>query len=261
MISVCIPTYEMGGSGAKFLKQSFDRLKRQTSSNFEVVVSDQSENSAIADLCESYKTIFSVTYTNSKHLKRSSSVNLNNAMRHATGGIIKVLFQDDLIINDDALDLIRSAFENGDQGWLLSGCMHTTDGNELFRRFEPKYHPAIYLGRNTISSPSVLAFRREDHLWFDENLIWLMDVDFYKSCHDALGAPIILTDPLIANRIHPSQVSQNMRTDIMLRELRHVRKKNTKTETFDLRVKYYKEFFRLQKRELEKNRLWTDWKL
>lgn len=249
MISICIPTYEMGGSGTTFLKQSFDRLKQQSYSNFEVVVSDQSVNSAIADLCQDYKTHFPVIYTNSKDLKRASSVNLNNAMRCASGDIIKVLFQDDLIIDDSALSRIRSAFENSAQGWLVCGCMHTSDGEAFFRRFEPTYHPAIYLGRNTISSPSVLAFRREGHLWFDEHLVWLMDVDYYKSCHDALGDPIILADPLVANRIHPGQVSAGMKTDIMLRELRHVRKKYTKTETLDLRIKYYKEFFRLLKKK------------
>ena len=44
-ISVCIPTYEMRGFGAAFLKQCLDILKKQTFKDFDVVISDYSNNS------------------------------------------------------------------------------------------------------------------------------------------------------------------------------------------------------------------------
>ncbi len=36
LISICIPTYEMHGMGAAFLKQSFDMLKIQTFKDFDM---------------------------------------------------------------------------------------------------------------------------------------------------------------------------------------------------------------------------------
>ena len=62
LISVCIPAYEMHGEGSKFLKRSFDVLKEQTFKDFEVVVSDNSEDDAIKNLCREYENILNINF-------------------------------------------------------------------------------------------------------------------------------------------------------------------------------------------------------
>jgi hypothetical protein len=60
---------------------------------------------------------------------------------------------------------------------------------------------------------------------FDENLIWLMDVDLYKRLWDALGDPVILPQTLVVNRIHEGQVSASVSKSLRQKELRYVRQK------------------------------------
>ena len=50
-ISVCIPTYEMGGRGAAFLSRALESVKLQTVKDLEIVVSDHSEDDCIQKLC------------------------------------------------------------------------------------------------------------------------------------------------------------------------------------------------------------------
>ena len=48
------------------------------------------------------------------------------------------------------------------------------------------------LEKNTVSSPSVLAFEAGHGLMFDENLVWLMDVEFYHRIACQFSDPAIL---------------------------------------------------------------------
>lgn len=198
-ISVCIPTYEMKGRGAEFLSYSFQKLHRQTFKDFEVVISDHSSDNSIESLCGRWKSMLSVKYF--RHPDRgNSSANVNNAIEKARGYIVKILFQDDFLCDEYALHKIFEVHYEGSI-WCASACLHTEDGINLDRPFIPKYHEDIYLGENTISSPSVISFVRDRGTRFDENLVWLMDCDFYKSMRDKNGLPSLLLDHIVVNRL------------------------------------------------------------
>lgn len=209
-ISVCIPAYDMSGDGAGFLTPALSSLAEQAFQDFEVIVSDQSENEAIKDLCTRFSDRLAITHVTYSEGPRQGSANCNNAMRHARGDIIKVLFQDDYLCDPSALGQVAEAFETPEVKWALMGSAVTRDMKTLCNPMVPKYTSRIRYGWNTISSPSVIAFEAGHDIWFDENLIWLMDADLYHSCYEALGEPAILPDTLVANRIHAGQVSQNM---------------------------------------------------
>ena len=66
------------------------------------------------------------------------------------------------------------------------------------------------MGKNTISSPSVLTIKNEKPLLFDEKLIWLMDVDYYKRCYNKFGNPKIINNINVVNRIGLHQVSNSI---------------------------------------------------
>lgn len=218
-ISVCIPTYAMDG-GVEFLKHSLDILEKQSFKNFEVVVSDNSDGDEIENLCFPYS--FVKYYRNPK---KGSSANLNYAMSKAKGDIIKILFQDDYLLGEDALQIINNHFKPTDK-WLVTACEHTTDGINLTRPFYPRYNPLIQFGNNTISSPSVLAVRNKRHLEFDENLKWLMDVDYYKRCYDAFGEPCIVDVITVVNRVGSHQVSASISRETIDKELAYAHKKH-----------------------------------
>jgi len=213
LLSVCIPTYEMHGLGDKFLKHSLDVLVNQTFKDFEVVISDHSKTDMIKDLCEMYKGKLDIVYyQNTKH-RGNSSANINSAIRLAHGKLIKFLMQDDFLFTNDALKEIVKHFDMEKDHWLITACEHTTDGIHFYRPFYPTYHNNIHLGRNTISSPSVLTIKNDDPLLFDEKLLQRTDGDYYKRCYDRFGEPKILNAINVVNRAGPHQVSNTMITE------------------------------------------------
>lgn len=227
-LSVCIPTYGMGGQGAGFLRQSLDVLTRQSFSDFDVVVADQSDDAAVRDACAMYGAL-NLRYVPTGHLKRQASANANAAIDAARGEVVKLLFQDDFLNRDEALGRIAGAFDRAE--WCLTGSEHTKDGTRLMRPMVPRYHDRIHFGKNTVSSPSVMAFRRDGAPRFDENLVWLMDVEFYKRCAVQWGAPAIVPEPLVVNRLHAGRVSAGVDRGLVRQELRYVRRTHARDMT------------------------------
>lgn len=223
-VSICIPAYDMGGAGVAFLKQALQTIESQTLQNLEVVVADQSDGIQLEQLCANF-TGLAIRHIVTANLKRQASANSNAAIRAARGDVVKILFQDDFFAVPTAVEQIAVRFENKDVDWCLCGSEHTRDGTALIRPFVPRLHDQIHFGKNTVSSPSVLAIRRDKALEFDENLTWLMDVDYYRRCHLAYGEPDILPEPLIVNRLHDKQVSAKVGPALMRRELRYIREK------------------------------------
>jgi glycosyltransferase involved in cell wall biosynthesis len=224
-LSICIPAYDMGGDGGTFLAASFEGMKTQSFKNFEIVVSDQSESDNVAQVCAHYGHDFAITRVDNRQGQRSASANTNAALRHASGDVVKVLFQDDLLNGDTALEQTIAAFHDPVVKWLLCGSGVSYDGIKVERPMVPRLHDHIEFGVNTVSSPSVLAMRRADMLEFDENLIWLMDVDIYKRLQLAHGAPAVLDQTLTINRLHAGQVSAGVSRKLQRHELRYVRRK------------------------------------
>lgn len=236
-ISICIPTYEMRGLGVLYLKHNFEIFRKQTFRDFEVIISDHSKDDSIRNLCEEYSTHLQILYIRNETNHGNSSANINNAMRHAQGHIIKILFQDDFLYDEKSLEDIDKNFNTEKYGWFLTGCEHTKNGIEFIRPFFPRYFNGIHRGKNTISSPSVLSIKNEKIIFFDENLIWLMDVDYYKRCYNAFGKPQIINTIGIVNRLSPNQLSNTLSIQRKESEYLYIIKKHEK--------KIWYQFFRI----------------
>jgi glycosyltransferase involved in cell wall biosynthesis len=188
-ISVCIPCYDMGGFGHVFLKESFDKLTEQSFKDFEVVISDYSKTPLVKHLCDAYSNKLPINYFVNTDPTGGMAANTNNAMRHAKGKIIKILFQDDFLYNEKALQTTVKKFKISRDYWLVTGCEHTQDGIHFLRPHYPKYNNQIYIGNNTIGSPTVLTIKNEQPLLFDPKLKWLVDCDYYQRCYNKFGKP------------------------------------------------------------------------
>jgi hypothetical protein len=225
LMSICLPTYEMHGLGAKYLRESFDILVKQTFKDFDVVISDNAVSDVIKEVCEEYKDKLDIKYF--KHGgKKEMSPNTNNAIRHATGKILKILFQDDYLYGKTALEEIVKNFDLEKDHWLVTACTHTKNGWWYFRNFYPQYNSKIHMGRNTISSPSVMAIKNDKPQFFDEELKWFMDVEYYKRMYDAYGEPKIVNTICTVNRVGKHQTTNNDATsELRKREFDYVVKK------------------------------------
>ena len=224
-LSICIPTYEMHGKGTEFLEYSFIQLEKQSFKDFEVVVSDHSKDNAVEQLCTQWNGRLDIVYIRNTEKRGSSSANLNCAIRNAKGAYIKFLMQDDYLFSANALaTTVEALGTNG--AWLASACTHTTDTINTFRPFYPAFNAETILKKNTLSSPSTITIKNDKTVWFDDDLLWWTDTDFYKRYYEQHGQPILLNEITVVNRIGEHQVSNTYATEsIKLREYAYILKK------------------------------------
>jgi hypothetical protein len=209
--SIAIPSYEMNGKGISFLNQNFEVLNSQTFTDFEIVISDHSINNDIQNLCKEWSKKLNIKYIRNNDNRGSSSFNINNSIKNSSGKWIKVIFQDDFLYHNNSLmDIYNEVNNNKNSKWLVTACEHSNDGINFYRPLYPKWNDNIQYGNNTISSPSVLCIKNEDLIFFDERLIWLMDVDYYKQLYDKWGLPLFLEKINVVNRTWESQLSNTI---------------------------------------------------
>lgn len=226
-ISICIPTWEQHGKGVSFLEQLFVSIESQTYKNYNVIISDQSINDEIENLCKTFSDKFHVIYVKNKENLGNSPANTNNCIKNADGEIIKIMFQDDFFYDQKALEIISNNFIINDCTWLVNGCNHTRDsGNTYHQQMVPTWNENILTGVNTISSPSVLSFKKEVELLFDEKLVMLMDCDFYYSLYKKFGLPLFLEECLVTNRFHEHQISSLYDSSNFSQEINYVKNKH-----------------------------------
>lgn len=218
--SIAIPTWEINGLGAQYLDHSFNILANQTFKDFDIVVSDHSVDDEVRNVCSKWEEYIEILYVRNDVGRGRIAPNLNVAMQNCSGEYVKILFQDDFLYGEDSLMNIKYAIDNSDNEvkWLVTGCCHTKDGENLYDQMVPFYNDRIHTGYNTISCPSVLTVKLDTYtLSFNEDLNWLVDCEYYKRCYDKFGFPTVVMDVCTVNR--DSEVrTTNMMTEQMKQE-------------------------------------------
>lgn len=214
MISICIPCYEMGGQGYPLLKRSFDHIRNQTYKDIEVVISDHSIDLEIEKLCNEYSDKINIKYIKNSSNRGNFSSNLNNSIKNASGQIIKLLMQDDYLMDAKSLESINSVFKDPSISWAASGCYSGWNINN-YNSLIPNYDDLnISKGVNTIGSPSVISIRNEKVQYFDEKLSWVVDLDYYKKMYAVFGEPAIVSEYSIFIQRHPNQITNTLSENI-----------------------------------------------
>lgn len=218
-LSVAIPAYEMRGLGPKFMKRSLDMLEKQTFDDFEVVVSDNSENEEIRNLLEYYT--LDIRYV--KNPIKGISPNTNSAIRNSKGELIKILYEDDYLASEESLQKIVDNFSTQDK-WMATGCLHYQDGS-LINPHYPAYNRDIYVGNNTIGSPSVVTIRNGIGIELDDTLTWLLDCDYYARMYKKYGEPKMIYDLNVVIGLGKHQVTNALSDAIKRQEVEYMMKK------------------------------------
>lgn len=217
-LSVAIPTHDMPNK-QYFFRRCLDSLWYQTFQDFEIVVTDNSDDDGILEVCDWYRT--GIRYI--KNPNKGMAQNTNEAIRQSEGELIKILYMDDFMEHEESLEGLVKKIQ--DQMWLVSGCIHTTDGINRLRPHVPRYNKRIVEGENTIGSPSVLTIRNKDPLLFDENMTWLLDCDLYKRYYDLYGDPVILNNINVVIGLGKHQMTNVIEHERKLSEYRYMIKK------------------------------------
>ena len=211
-VSICIPCYEMHGRGGDFLSFNLSKILMQTYKDYEVIVSDHSISDLIKDVCDRYLSLgMDIKYLRNELNRGNSSSNINNAISHSSGGIIKILFQDDFFFHPRSIEHIVKIFKVNNPQWIVTACCHSLDGQTFESDYYPKYTEDIMEGNNLIISPSVLSFLKSDNpILFDEKLVWLMDCDIYKRLYLKHGDPFYLNVINVVNRTWEGQFNNHI---------------------------------------------------
>lgn len=206
LVSICIPAYEMHNKGYEFLDFSFSKIYEQTYKRIEVIVSDQSNDYSIMRACSKWSDKLHIKYFKDDN-RGKSSMNINNALSNAKGELVKILFQDDFLFRNDSIEITVNEHKKTNKDWYVSSFTHIENGN-FTNVITPKYNENIYAGENTIGSPSVITYKnKKDFIKFENDLVWLMDCDYYKRLFNRYGHPHVINDVTVAVRIWQNSYS------------------------------------------------------
>lgn len=219
--SICIPTYEYKGRGVEFLSHLLDTLEKQTLDDYEVIISDHSQDDEIQNYLSGQGDRFDIKYYRNENKRGNLSNNTNQCLSMSTGRIIKPVYQDDFFYTDIALEEIKKAFDTEECQWLATACNHYDDELEIYcRDFYPNFDEpeATLFGKNLISCPTVIAFLNDAKIEFDENLNMLMDCEFYYRMYKKHGKPFLLNQILMTNRSHSGQSQKSKEFEEKIQE-------------------------------------------
>lgn len=208
LFSICIPTYEMGGYGYKFLKELLVDLQKQTVQDFEIVISDQSPDYKTLEICSLFSSNLKIKYIKNFYNRGKAACNINLAMEHASGKIIKILYEDDFLLRKDTLEQIKNEFDKGAK-WVVNGFTHTEDKVNFYNTRIPFYRDKILLGENSLGNPSNISLLNSEKIYMDESILYVVDCEFYYRLKEKLGPPIILPEILTCARRHPVTAVEN----------------------------------------------------
>jgi glycosyltransferase involved in cell wall biosynthesis len=214
-ISVAIPTYINNQEQLSFLKESFDRIHNQTFKDYEVVISDNSNNELVEQLCEQYQDKFFITYK--KDLENvGMSANSNTVMDLCEGEYIKILHCDDFLFFNKALEIIVNSLDSSDNYWLVNGFNHTYDAVNFFDSRVPKYPDHLLIGNNLLGCPTNVTIRNQNIEYFDTKVETSMDHEWYHRLRMKHGMPLIIEDVLTTSRQHNSSTTSKLNFDIVV---------------------------------------------
>jgi glycosyltransferase involved in cell wall biosynthesis len=230
-ISICIPTFEYNGFGTECLEYSFVKMKEQLFEDFNIVISDQSSDYKIRDLCNAWKRKLHIKYIHNKETGNAAQ-NLNNAMNHCDGEWIKILCQDDYLAYSDSLlktskiiDDITTTYKDK-YNWFATGYIHTYDRKHFMNYHNPELNPYIAVV-NTIGTPSCTTFRNMiEKIQFDTELTYAYDCEYYYSYIQKYGEPLLSTEVTIVNYLWDKSMTSKINQDLIEKESKYILEKH-----------------------------------
>lgn len=216
-LSVAIPTSEMVDRDRLF-KRLMRSLWNQSFQDFEIVVSDNSEDDGIEEICDFYKT--GIRYF--KNPKQGMAQNHNNAIQKSEGEIIKIIQMDDYFAHDSALERIILNFN---KEWMISACEHQLGKRRGINPHYPKWSDDQLLGNNTLGGISTLTIKNDNPMFFDENMSWLVDCDLYQRYYDKFGEPVLLNDINVVVDLRDTRLTHTLSDELKAKEREYLIKK------------------------------------
>ena len=226
LISICIPAYKK----PEYVVRAIQSILKQSYKKIEIIISDDSPNEDIKIAIQPYISDIDIKYYHNQPALKSP-MNWNNALDKATGDYVMLLHQDDWLHDANALELYLNSFlKHPELGFVF--CKNTAiqpDGvqlnlqaiKSLLGNMDQKPHHI--LRANVIGPPSNVMLKRSIPVRYDENYIWLVDVDYYVQLLEAGYSYKYLDQHLVSIGLHEDQTTVFCRNneDLIVKENIH----------------------------------------
>jgi len=178
-LSIIIPTY----NNLQLLKNSLKSVVKQQNISFEIIIVDDSTNSEIFDFLKTQSTHIKY-YKNSP--KKGAVRNWNYGLSLAEGTYITVLHHDEFYKNIlNQLSIIING--NPTEDVLISKVVvirpdksiYSLGNDSWFKNLILNLSPSYLFFQNFIGPVSCVIFKKKHRLFFNENLKWFVDVEWY----------------------------------------------------------------------------------
>jgi len=250
LISICIPAYKK----PEYVVRAIQSILKQSYKKVEIIISDDSPNEDIKIAIQPYISDIDIKYYHNQPALKSP-MNWNNALDKATGDFVMLLHQDDWLHNENALTIYLHSFSSHPEiGFVF--CKNTAiqpDGvalnlqaiKSLLGDMDQKPHHI--LRANVIGPPSNVMLKRSIPIRYDENYIWLVDVDYYVQLLEAGHSYVYLDQHLVSIGLHEDQTTVFCRNneDVIVKENIHFAHKLGNSAFSDILIyDYYWRFLR-----------------
>lgn len=209
-ISICIPAYKR----VNYLKRLIESIIIQDYTDFEVIISDDSDDDSVSKLVNDYSDKINTRYfKNEKSL--GTPGNWNFAISKAKGQWIKLMHDDDWFASSESLAQFAEQIKEGKQ-FIFSAYTNcyedTTRTAEIFLPTSVKNsiikHPELLFAGNVIGPPSVTMLNRSIIEKYDERFKWFVDLEFYIRVLLRVKSYSYINKALINIGISESQVTR-----------------------------------------------------
>ena len=180
-ISICIPTYNR----TKYLPRLLDSIINQSFINYNIIVTDNSEDDRIEKLLDRYRERLPIKYHKNVPALNMAG-NWNKSFELADGEWIKLMHDDDWFASNTALQKFADATKSG-RRFIYCGRFDFYEENSALKEqvlsnnefLKIKQNPPLLYAKNSIGPPSLLMFHSSVNELYDPTLQWFVDIEYY----------------------------------------------------------------------------------
>jgi glycosyltransferase involved in cell wall biosynthesis len=211
-ISICIPAYKH----INYLERLLNSISVQTFKDFEVVITDDSPDDNVETLLQKFKPLFKIHYYKNEQALGTPE-NWNEAIRKANGTWIKMMHDDDWLVNENSLQIFYDAtLADADCRFFFSAYNNVDEDKNLTETVHFDWIGKLMLKQSTLNlfkkqfvgNPSCTLIRKDMNLFYDSNFKWVVDFEYYLRCFKKIKNYHYINQVLINVGVNADQVTK-----------------------------------------------------